>query len=249
MHSISLLSHSVQAPKLLLQSCQASLPLPSWKLTVCTSFKSQPPIFCLIKWAEFTRLRQWQQKPFQWSPINTHSPNSTARVHELQLIGQWSGNPGDNILHLSQGSWNPVKTFSIGRQSHREICERSFKPLGTQFAFVSRAHQMFISFETVIWESSGILLKIFSKEKSPNSETDFGIEMLFVALLVFENRPDFFFKREKEKERNISWLPLARPQLGTWVPGTQPATFQFTGQCSTHRATPARAQISFNRRI
>ena len=48
--------------------------------------------------------------------------------------------------------------------------------------------------------------------------------------------------REKENERNINvWLPLARPQMGTWpttqacaLTGTEPVTLWFTGQCSIH---------------
>ena len=48
-------------------------------------------------------------------------------------------------------------------------------------------------------------------------------------------------EREKEKERNIKWLPLTHPQLGPGLPhrhvhcpGIEPATFQFPSQCSIH---------------
>ena len=56
--------------------------------------------------------------------------------------------------------------------------------------------------------------------------------------------------REKERERNINvWLPLIHPQKGTW-PSTQARALTenqtrdlwFTGQCSIHWATPARAK-------
>ena len=57
--------------------------------------------------------------------------------------------------------------------------------------------------------------------------------------------------KEKERERNINvWLPLMHPLLGA-CPGLQPrhvpwlviepATIWFSGWCSIHWATPARA--------
>ena len=59
--------------------------------------------------------------------------------------------------------------------------------------------------------------------------------------------------REGERERNINvWLPLTHPTLGTWpatqacvLTGNQPVTLWFTGQCSIHWATPARAVHTF----
>ena len=59
--------------------------------------------------------------------------------------------------------------------------------------------------------------------------------------------------RGEGRERNIHvWLPLACPPLGTWpgsqprhVPqlGIEPATLWFSGWCSIHRATQARAAV------
>ena len=50
--------------------------------------------------------------------------------------------------------------------------------------------------------------------------------------------------REGERERNIGWLPFARPQLGTW-PNWESnwRTSQFVGQLLTHGATPARVSL------
>ena len=67
---------------------------------------------------------------------------------------------------------------------------------------------------------------------------------LFLKILFLEGEG-----REKERERNISvmykrntdWLPLTRPQPGTWtttqaraLTGIEQVTFQFTGRCSIH---------------
>ena len=64
--------------------------------------------------------------------------------------------------------------------------------------------------------------------------------------------------RAKERERNIDvrnidWLPLAHPQLGTWptiqaraLTRIELETFGFEGWCPIHWPTPVRARYSFN---
>ena len=73
------------------------------------------------------------------------------------------------------------------------------------------------------------------------------------CIYLFLERGEGWRKRGRETllcERDINWLPLACPQLGTWPAtqtwrGTEPAILWFTGQHSVHWATPARAQSSF----
>ena len=63
--------------------------------------------------------------------------------------------------------------------------------------------------------------------------------------------------KEKERERNVNvWLPVMHPLLGTWpatqacaLTGNLTVTLWFTGPCSAHRATLARAKIQFLKNI
>ena len=71
------------------------------------------------------------------------------------------------------------------------------------------------------------------------------VRILGVCLTIFFNLKKgfnyLFFRekgREKERERNIDWLPLTGPQWGTWPsprhwswPGIKLATFQLAGWC------------------
>ena len=64
-------------------------------------------------------------------------------------------------------------------------------------------------------------------------------------LFIFKDFIDLFLERgegrEKERERNVDQLPLARPQLGTWpsnqacaLTGNPTSDLRFTGWCSIH---------------
>ena len=58
--------------------------------------------------------------------------------------------------------------------------------------------------------------------------------------------------KEKEKERNMcgcpphdpTWEPGLQPRHVPW-PGSEPATFQCSGRCSIHWATPARTRLYY----
>ena len=68
----------------------------------------------------------------------------------------------------------------------------------------------------------------------------------------FQDYIYLFLEGEKERERNIVWVPLACPH---WGPGPQPrhvlwlgiqlVTLWFTGGHSIHWATPSRAVCAF----
>ena len=53
--------------------------------------------------------------------------------------------------------------------------------------------------------------------------------------------------REKERERNIDWLPLACPQLGTWLATHQPRHMPWLGigSATLYWVRPARALFFF----
>lgn len=157
MCSISLLSHSVQVPKLLLQSYQASLPLPAFlKIYSLQLLQNSTSFSFFNQMGRIHKDAAMATKAISVvsSPINTHSPNLTAMAHELQITGQRSGIPGDNILHLSQGSWTPAKTFNVDSKVIGELVRDPVRHLGhNQFAFVSSPPNVHI-----FWNSN---LRIF----------------------------------------------------------------------------------------
>ena len=80
-----------------------------------------------------------------------------------------------------------------------------------------------------------------SHQAVPLSLFPFSIFTSFFELLFFWDFIYLFSEREEGRERgrdrNINWLPLTRPQLGTWpatqacaLTGIYPVTFWFSGQ-------------------
>ena len=146
-------------------------------------------------------------------------------------------------LHKNHSKWNGNAII----KSKQFVCQHILK-YNQKFNGIKQLPIIIFIYHTRIWKrvckSVCILLSCFSKDQLPYNETYFF--NFFISLERGEGR-------EKKRERYINvWLPLTHPILGTWpasqacaLTGFELVTLWFTGPCSIHWATPARARRCF----
>ena len=124
-----------------------------------------------------------------------------------------------------------------------------------EFMFVSQCFSRGMRFWSCLlyhfcWCHSFVLRIFFFKHRQFFFFKMFLVFLKYFIYLLLERGEGREEDREKNQHVRDTWLPLACPLLGTWpttqanaLTGNQTATFQFTGWCSIHWATPIKAVL------